>query len=272
MPTEYRSATVPHVPRRIHIVPIGFEEDRVVLPAVELKAEKVFLLANLPKNDRAGKFRTEVIRRLKEVDIEHEVRTASIFALDETLDLIVRLLRENRRESLFINLSAGSKIQALAGCLAAMIARAEGISVCAYYVEPKRYKDDPPKTPLSFGLEQLVEIPPLILPTPPMEVKVAMRLLSRRDYSKLELALVLAASGQLDPSKVGRDGTPVNERARVSLQSSVDFKVVQPLVSVRYASTQKKGKRVIVSLTESGRQAASLLTAGMGDVDMSKGL
>lgn len=244
-------------------MPIGFEEDRVVLPAIALKAEKVILLANDPKEDRAGKFRSEVVRRLREAGIELEVRTASIFALDETLDLIVRLLRERRKESLFINLSAGSKIQALAGCLAAMIARADGIPVTAYYAEPARYKDDPPKTPLSFGLARLVEIPAIILPTPPMEVKVAMRLLSRREYSKLELALSLVANELLDPSKVGKDGAPKDERARVSLQSSVDVKVVQPLILMGYAAAQRRGKKVVLSLTKSGKQAAALLTAGL---------
>ena len=234
-----------------------------MLPAIELKAEHVILLANLPREDKASKFRGEVIRKLGEAGIDCEVRNASIFALDESLDLFVRILRERRTESLFINLSAGSKIQALAGCLAAMIVRTDGIPVTAYYVEPKRYKDDPPRTPLSFGVEQIVEIPAIALPTPPMEVKVAMQVLSEKDYSKLELALALVERGQLDGSKVGTDGAPIDDRARVSLQCAVDQRVVQPLLTARHATAQKKGKHVIVSLTEAGRQAATLLTAGM---------
>lgn len=263
MPTKAGKRRLPHVAQRVHIVPMGFEEDRVVLPAIELRAERLILLANDSLRDKAGKFREVVIRRLDEASIAHEIRRAPIFSLEETLDLFVTLMRENRTESLFVNVAAGSKIQALAGCLAAMIVRTEGIPVSVYYVEPKRYKDHPPKTPLSFGLEQIVEIPPLTLPTPPSVVKQAMQLLIDRPFSKLELALALVKRGELDASKVDGKGSPLNERARVSLQSAVDQKAVQPLLSMGFATAQKRGKHVIVAITESGRQAASLLTAGM---------
>lgn len=264
LPTMDTRQKVPYVPRRLHIVPVGFEEERVVLPATALKAERVILLANPPKEDKAGKFREAVKRGLEKRNIEVEVLRAQIFDLGQTLDVMVRVLRENSRDHLAINISAGSKIQALAGCLSAMILRAEGIEVTVYYAEPRRYRENPPKTPLSFGLKQVIEVAPISLPTPPEEVKLAMQLLTQKNYHKLELALALATRGQLDPSRVGNDGAPVDDKARVSLQTSVDQKVVQPLVRAGYARAQRDGKKVTVSLTESGRMAASLLTAGMG--------
>ena len=255
---------VPYVPRRLHIVPVGFEVERVVLPAGALKAERVILLANPPKEDKAGKFREAVKLGLEERGIEVDVLRARIFDLGQTLDLMVRILRENSRDRLSINISAGSKIQALAGCLSAMILRAEGIEVTVYYAEPKRYRENPPRTPLSFGLKQVIEVPPITLPTPPEEVKLAMQLLTKRNYHKLELALALATRGHLNPSRVGNDGAPVDDKARVSLQIAVDQKIVQPLLRAGYARAQRDGKKVTVSPTESGRMATSLLTAGMG--------
>ena len=267
MPTEHPRAQPPYVPRRLHIVPTGYEVERVVLPAEALRAEQVILLANLPNEDRASKFRDGVVNELGRRGIAHEVVRAPIFDLGETLDVIVRLLRAHRRDHLSINISAGSKIQALAGCLAAMILRAEGIEVTVYYAEPRRYRENPPKTPLSFGLRQIIEVAPIALPTPPGEVKVAIQLLTDRTYHKLELALALVRRGELDASRVGNDGNPVDDRARVSLQAAVDLKVVQPLVRAGYATVQKQVRRSIVSLTEAGKRAASLLTAGIAESD-----
>jgi hypothetical protein len=263
MPTEKPLAVGPYVPERVHIVPTGYEVDRVVRPAERLKAERVILLANLREQDRASKFREQVIAELARKGIAHEVVRAPIFELGPTLDAILRLLHGHRRDQLSVNISAGSKIQALAGCLAAMILRAEGIDVTVYYAEPERYRENPPKTPLSYGLEQIIEVAPLSLPTPPEEVRLAIRLLTKRDYHKLELALSLTQVGGLDADRVGKDGAPVDDRARVSLQAAVDQKVVQPLVRAGYASVTKVGRRSMVSLTEAGRRAAPLLTAGM---------
>jgi hypothetical protein len=263
MPTIDPKRQIPHVPSRIHVVPTGFEIERVVLPATALKAEKLILLANLPKGDRAAKFRTSVIEELERRGIDYEVVRAPIFDLGKTLDVVVRILRAHSRDNLSINISAGSKIQALAGCLASMILRAEGIEVTVYYAEPKRYRESPPKTPLSFGLRQIIEVAPIALPTPSEEVKLAMQLLTTKPHHKLELALALVSRGALDSSRVGQNGGPIDDKARVSLQAAVDQKVVQPLIRAGYATAQKKGRRSIVSLTEAGRRAASLLTAGM---------
>jgi hypothetical protein len=260
--TQPGRTKVPHVPLRVHIVPMGFEEDRIVLAAVALKAERVIILANAEELDKAGKFREKVIKRLDTARVKCEVQRAPIFQLEETMNTFVRLLRKNREHRLFVNISAGSKVQALAGLLAAMVVRAEGIEAVVYYVEPLKYTDDPPKTPISSGMRQIFEIPALTLPTPPAVAKSAVQLISKRGYSKLELAIALAKQGHLDPEKLTRSGEPRDERARVGLQTAVDHWVIEPLLAQGYILTQKKGRKVIVTLTEVGRQASKLFGAG----------
>lgn len=250
------------VPQRVHVVPLGFEHDRVVIPALTLKAEKVIILANPEQVDSANEFRRGVIESLEKKGVKCETRRAPIFEVASTLDVIVSILRQHRKDRLYVNVSAGSKIQALAGFLAAMIVRAEGIDVSVYYAEPDSYKESQPKRPLSTGVKQIVEIPPLALPTPSREIKASMQILSQRDCSKLELGLELASSGLLDKGKLDPSGEPRDENARVSLQRSVDQRVIQPLLSLGHVTATRKGRKVIVSLTDSGRQAAAVLTAG----------
>ena len=57
--------------KRIHIAPVGFEVDRIVIPATVNKADKVYLLVHNKKNeDKAGPYIDRVISELKINKIE----------------------------------------------------------------------------------------------------------------------------------------------------------------------------------------------------------
>ena len=63
------------VKKRIHIAPVGFEVDRIVLPAIQYKADKVYLLVHNNKSeDKAGDYISRVIKELKAAKIETEKR------------------------------------------------------------------------------------------------------------------------------------------------------------------------------------------------------
>ena len=59
--------------KRIHIAPVGFEVDRIVIPAIENKADKVYLLVHNNKTeDKAGPYIERVIRELRVNKIDSE--------------------------------------------------------------------------------------------------------------------------------------------------------------------------------------------------------
>ena len=59
--------------KRIHIAPVGFEVDRIVIPAIENKADKVYLLVHNNKTeDKAGPYIERVIRELRANKIDSE--------------------------------------------------------------------------------------------------------------------------------------------------------------------------------------------------------
>jgi len=65
---------------RVHIAPVGFEIDRIVIPAKNMKADKVWLLIHEnPSEDKAGPFVEKIKKQLKkekiDVVIEHHNRT-----------------------------------------------------------------------------------------------------------------------------------------------------------------------------------------------------
>jgi len=51
---------------RVHIAPVGYEIDRIVLPAKEMKADKVWLLIHdKPNEDKALSFIDRIEKKLK---------------------------------------------------------------------------------------------------------------------------------------------------------------------------------------------------------------
>lgn len=259
MQTESTIQGSPYAPTRVHIAPIGFEEDRIVLPAKQLKAEKVILVANELAHEKASGFYEAVKARLEKDGIDYDIVRAPIFQLEANMKLFSDLIKEHSKEQLFINISSGSKIQALAGYISAMAAKSEGIQVTIYYVEPEKYTEDPPVSPISHGCRRILALPIFPLPSPTKEIRFAMTVLQKKTCSKLELAIELARGGLFDKKLLdGSQSKPINEKARIGLQNSVDAKVIQPLLREKYAKTEKTGRKVMVSLTELGEEASHL--------------
>ena len=62
---------MPKIPNlRVHIAPVGYEIDRIVLPAKKLRADKVILLVHEnPSEDRATKFYDKISSQLEKLKI-----------------------------------------------------------------------------------------------------------------------------------------------------------------------------------------------------------
>ena len=100
--------------KRIQIAPVGFEVDRVVLPAIREKAEKVYLMVHKDRSkDKATKYAAAIQRKLKAENIE----TSLVYCDWENIEEITRvardlILKESSNE-VAINLASGSKNHAI---------------------------------------------------------------------------------------------------------------------------------------------------------------
>ena len=63
---------------RVHIAPVGFEVDRIVLPAVRKKADRVWLLTEKPSHgeDKGSPYAKSIARKLKESNIDCQQASA----------------------------------------------------------------------------------------------------------------------------------------------------------------------------------------------------
>ena len=156
-----RSGPVPGDPHaRVHIVPVGFEVERITEPLATERADRVYLVTR-DDHDAAAPFVEEVVRRLKRASWPVDVRVVGTdpWSVFETLAVYRAIFEEERRTArsapgvlpIRVNVSTGTKITAIAGTLACMLWNGE-----PYYVQVSRswYSD---RTPRVRSVHDVVE-------------------------------------------------------------------------------------------------------------------
>ena len=100
--------------RRIQIAPVGFEVDRVVLPAIREKAEKVYLMVHKDRSeDKATKYAATIQKKLKAASIETELVYCDWQNIEEITRVARDLILQESENEIAINLASGSKNHAI---------------------------------------------------------------------------------------------------------------------------------------------------------------
>lgn len=238
---------------RVHVAPVGYEIDRIVMPARELKAERVWLLVHdKPNEDRA----TGIIERVAEalegdgvavVREPHDRR--SLFGI---IRAIRGILEREGGNDVFVNLASGSKIQAVAGMMAAMMFGGGG-GVKPFYAEAQDYSGFDGE-PVSTGIKEIVQIPSYEIRVPEERLVRTLGVISERGgrVTKKELA---EAADRLGIISVGSAGGSYSQVRFAAL----DKGIIRPLESWGFVEVKKVGRNRWVSLTDEGRNATEIL-------------
>lgn len=236
---------------RVHVAPIGFEIDRVVMPASERRADRVWLLVHdNPAEDRALGFVEEVRAGLEEAKIE--VRTESHDRLD--LFGIIRAVRnvigEERGNHVYVNLASGSKIQAI-GCMMACMMFNSGRNVYPFYAEAETYHGS---GAISSGIREIKDIPSYEIRVPDARLVSALERIieSGGRMTKKDLAASAEDAGLI---KVNSERNAPQARF-----ASLDKNIIQPLLGWGFVEVEKVGRTRYVSATGYGRGAAVFLS------------
>ena len=236
---------------RVHVAPIGFEVDRIVMPAVQRRADRVWLMIHdNPATDKALDFIDGVRAALEKRKIE--VRTESHDRLD--LFQIIRSVRKvidaESGNHVYVNLASGSKIQAI-GCMMACMMFNSG-SVYPFYAEAEKYHGG--GRPISSGIREIKDLPSYEIRVPDERLVGALRIMldAGGRMAKKELASAAEEAGLIT---VGSD----SPQARFA---SLDKNIIQPLIEWGFADVEKVGRTRHVRVTGDGRGAASFLAPG----------
>jgi len=122
---------------RIHIAPVGYEIDRIVMPAKKMRADKVILLVHENVNeDKATKFYQKISEQLKKLNIESTIEYHNRTKLFAIIKTVKQLILQEKGNIISVNLASGSKVQAI-GCMMASMMFNDDDNVNPFYVEAK---------------------------------------------------------------------------------------------------------------------------------------
>ena len=236
---------------RVHVCPIGYEIDRIVESAKQLHAERVWLIVEENSSkEKAGKFISKVESLLKKNNIEVKQKLVSRGELFDNLKGIKEIFEEERENEIQVNVSAGSKIQAIACMMACMMFKE--FNAIPYYVEPKTY-EIAPKTPQSSGIKDIFPLPDYAIQKPEDELIHTLRIIKNNNekLNKKNLAKFVIKEGLIDSK---------NKEVIQSDYSKLDHHIIKPLKEKwGFISVKKIGVNHWIELTDTGRDACKFL-------------
>lgn len=240
---------------RIHVAPVGFEIDRIVLPAVELKADLVYLLVHSNiSDDKATRYVNEIQKKLKKKKIKSELVYADRFRLFDIIRAIKEIISDNRKAEFYINVASGSKIHAI-GCMMACMIFDNRENIHPFYPQAETYPVYKENEQQTYGVSEIHPLPTYQLLTPKKELLDALSIIKEHGgrIKKKELAEIA------EDRKIITVGAK-DENHSMARFTSLDKNIVQPLEKTwRFVDEEKIGKNRFVFFTDDGKLASEFL-------------
>ncbi|MBC8251447.1 MAG: hypothetical protein H8E89_07660 [Candidatus Nitrosopelagicus sp.] len=240
---------------RVHIAPVGFEIDRILIPAKKMRADKVWLMghSNLSE-DKARPFLDKIRKALEKNNIEVQETTANRYRLFDIVRVVKEIILEEKQHDIYLNVASGSKIHAVGLMMATMIFD-DRENLHPFYAQAKDYHHTKVSEPQTSGIEEIHDLPTYQIQTPPKKQLEALKILvdnegkmKKKDMAEIaekeELIIVNAQTGN-------------HSQARFA---SLDKNIIAPLENEwGYVRTEKVGRNRWIHLTDEGKWASEFL-------------
>lgn len=261
----------------IHLIPLGFDYDRAVLPFLRRQGRPPFFHAHrfhliAPDTQRHRSFLAKVQKTLaplapvkRHIIPRVDPRSGRLVEYPRSVRLLSRICQEELAAGarVHINLSTGTKLYSIAAALVGMayLSRDKG---SAYYVltaEAARSDEDFGAHGLQKGLldVQIVDLIPLLLPDP-LRFRV-LAFLGHRDHATIEyrelLQFLEAVPGAGFGSRASRSPRVVRDRMN-ALTTKMVRTILSPLAAAGLIEIRGMGRARGVRLSPHGRLYADL--------------
>ena len=241
--------------QRIHIAPVGFEIDRIVIPAVELKADLVYLVVhdNL-SDDKAGKYHLEIQKILKKKKIKTETVYANRFQLFDIIRVIKEVIQNHRKDEFYVNVASGSKIHAI-GCMMACMVFDDRKRIHPFYPQAESYPVYKANEQQTYGVKEIFGLPTYQLLTPKPDLLAALKIIKEHDGRIQKKVLAKEA----EERKILNIGARKENHSN-ALFASLDKKIIQPLLNTwGFIEEEKIGKNRWIYFSDDGKNASEFL-------------
>ena len=240
---------------RIHIAPVGFEIDRIIIPATEQKADKVWLVAHdNVSEDKASKYRDKIEKLLEKKGIKTEIAHANRLRLFPIIKAVTEIIFKERKNDIYVNVATGSKVHAI-GCMMACMLFDDRDKIHPFYAQAEKYPEYDGTLQQTYGVAEIHPLPTYRIGTPKPELIDAIRIIKN-------------AGGRIQKKQMAEEAEKskiiiVNARKQNFTQArfaSLDKNIVQPLVDTwGFVEVEKVGRNRWLKLTDDGNYASEFL-------------
>jgi len=240
---------------RIQIAPVGFEIDRVVIPAKQEKADRVWLMVHENKSeDKAGPFISKITSKLEKSGIEVMQESHNRRDLFQIIRAVKNIMEKEKENDIYVNLASGSKIQAIGTMMACMMFN-ESSNVHPFYVEAKNYPGFESKMQLSSGIKEIQNVPPYSIKIPDAKLVNALKII-KSSGGKITKKVMAETAEKNNLISVN----PKEEEHRSMVRfTSLDKNIIQPLEEWGFVKVEKIGRNRWITITQEGQNASEFL-------------
>lgn len=161
---------------RVHIVPVGHESTRITEPLLSRKADKVYFIRHI--KDEKSKYYDFITKELENKEIEIREKFVDMWDLFKCIEKFKEIVNREKDNHVYVNVSTGSKISAIAGMLTSMLLQ----NVEPYYVH-KEYSSREVEIKKEIVKEN-VELPVFGINQPKKTFLTVLDILSKHDKMK----------------------------------------------------------------------------------------
>lgn len=256
--------------KKVHITAVGVEVNRVILPILDIGADRVVLVENIQPSRDYTPFVDAVAQLLRKKCPNCTVERARIdlFDIEKLIGQLGRMIVMERRENnqVFLNVSVGSRLYDAAGVIASLM-----YGAIAYYAEAKSYWQDisiyydRKGNPLGTVREvkRIIEIPQFSIKPPKAEWIRFLAILDERGRRKLNMSQSAVAremqkQNLLSGCEKGERAPGIKETIR--LLSELRRKYIEPMRREGWISIEGQRRSARLVVTEQGMRMLNIFS------------
>jgi hypothetical protein len=164
--------------------------------------------------------------------------------------------------NILVNVSVGSKIQAIASMMSCMMFR-DIATIKPYYVVPEKYNTillEEKRNQETEGMKDIITLPDYKIEIPNEKLIECMHLISQHKDNKITKRELKDLALEQDLIHVGKKGAQDDEEhSDQAAYMALNKNLIEPLMDWKFISVKKIGARHIVTLTDEGINAFRFL-------------
>jgi len=243
--------------KKVHIVPMGYEIDRIEFPLREIGADRVYLITDEEEKEIGLRYLEELTIRIKKIVNEKDftILRCPMWDFRKLMSLLCEQVRKEKSAGnfVYINLSSGSKLSAIAGTLASLMYEA-----VPYYAQAKNYNIQQPDLKsgeiqgITSGVSKILKIPSYSIEPPDDELISALAILSETNgrISQKDYIFELERKGLIkDVTMKGIKRMEVTKKGYARAKRSY----FEKLQDKGWIIKKGKGRSSYIKITEEGK-------------------